>query len=395
MNVLIVSPFFPFPEDSGSKIRLASLIRSLNGHRVTLIAFRDKDESIHEEEMNGACAAWHVFDRPRLSRFRKWLNPFSPNPLLIHRFFARSAWRQAREIMRGGQVDVLVIETLLMVRYARKAPVALRVLDEHNLEFVRAAGRLAVTKGRLARTIDYLIMARLRRFETRAIRRFDRCLVCSQEDRDILAGQVNGESLVVVPNAVDTERYQPRPAPANGKKIVFLGTLSYEPNRDAVLFFSAEILPQLRPRVPGLKFVIIGPGPSRDVAALARQGDVTVTGYVDDIRPFLADASVVVAPLRMGSGTRLKILTAMAMGVPVVSTAIGCMGIQATDGKDICIADAAEDFCDRIQRLLTDVQFREQIGRGGRELVVSRYSRDVVLRQLGEFWAQAARGSGS
>lgn len=388
MKVLIVSPFFPFPEDSGSKIRLASLIASLKGHDVTIIAFKERNELIHEEEIKAACSEWRVFDRPRLSFFKKWLNLFSAKPLLISRFFDKQAWRWTREIIRDKKIDVLVIETLLMARYAEKAPGTLLILDEHNLEFVRAGSRLAVAKGMLARITDTLIMVRLRRFELRMIRRFDRCLVCSQEDRDILAGRVNGDSVVVVPNAVDTDQYLPRPAVSGGVKIAFLGTLWYEPNRDAVLYFAAEILPLLRPRVPGVEFVVIGPGPSRDVTALAQQKDITVTGYVEDIRPHLASASVVVAPIRMGSGTRLKILTAMAMGIPVVSTTIGRQGIEASDGKDICIADDPGDFCDCILRLLTDVQFAEQISRGGRDLVVSRYSRNVILRKLRGFWEQ-------
>ncbi len=388
MNVLIVSPFFPFPEDSGSKIRLASLIGSLKDHDVTLIAFKERNELIHEEEMKAACSEWQVFDRSRLSVFREWLNHFSSKPMLINRFFDKKAWQRTREIIRDKKIDVLVIETLLMAKYAKKAPGTFLILDEHNLEFVRAESRLLVAKGILARITDYLIMVRLRRFELRMIRRFDRCLVCSQEDRDILSGRVKGDSVVVVPNAVDTDQYLPRPEVPDGKKIAFLGTLWYEPNRDAVLYFAEEILPLLRLRVPGVEFVVIGPGPSPDVTALAQQEGVAVAGYVEDIRPYLASASVVVAPIRMGSGTRLKILTAMSMGIPVVSTTIGMQGIQATDGRDICIADDPGDFCDRIQRLLTDVQFNEQISRGGRDLVVSRYSRNVILRKLSGFWDQ-------
>ena len=391
--MLIVSPFFPFPEDSGSKIRLASLIRSLKDHDVTLIAFKERNELIHEEEMKAACSEYHIFDRPRLFFFREWLNHFSCKPMLIHRFFDKKAWQRTREIIRDKKIDVLIIETLLMVKYAKKASDILLILDEHNLEFVRAESRLAVANNMLARITDYLIMVRLRRFELMMIRRFDRCLVCSQEDRDILAGRTNGDLVIVVPNAVDTDQYLPRPAVPGGKKIAFLGTLWYEPNRDAVLYFAEEILPLLRPRIPGVEFVVIGPGASRDVASLAQQGDITVAGYVEDIRPYLALASVVVAPIRMGSGTRLKILTAMSMGIPVVSTTIGMQGIQAMDREDICIADDPEDFCNCIQRLLTDVQFNEQISRGGRDLVVRRYSRNVILQMLCRFWDQIKKNS--
>lgn len=343
--------------------------------------------------MKIACGEYHVFDRPRIPLFREWLNHFSTRPMLISRFFDRKAWKKVREIIREKKIDVLLVETLLMAKYAQKTPGTLQVLDEHNLEYVRAASRLEKTKGAWARIYNYLIMARLRRFEIRTIRQFDRCLVCSPEDRDFLSARVKSDALVVIPNAVDTDRYFPRRASPPGRKIAFLGTLWYEPNQDAVIYFVGEILPLLRPRVSGVEFIVIGPGPSRDVAALAQQEGVTITGYVDDVRPHLADVAVVVAPLRMGSGTRLKILTAMAMGIPVVSTAIGTQGIEGINGREICVADDPRDFCDCLERLLSDRQYNELVGRGGRDLVVRRYSRSVVLPKLREFWGHLGKGN--
>jgi glycosyltransferase involved in cell wall biosynthesis len=137
-----------------------------------------------------------------------------------------------------------------------------------------------------------------------------------------------------------------------------------------------------------VEFIIVGPGPAQDVLALAKQSNITVTGYVDDVRPYLGEAAVFIAPIRMGSGTRLKILTAMAMGIPVVSTSIGREGIAGTNHKDICVADDPAEFCDCLYRLLFDVQFRELIGNGGRALVVSQYSRNTIMEKLTEFWNQ-------
>ena len=392
MKVLIVSPFFPFPEDSGSKIRLASLIKSLQGYDLFLIAFRERGEAIDEEKMRGACREFHVFERPRIGPFREWLNHFSTRPMLIRRFFAAAALRKTWEIVRDEKVDLLVIETLLMAKYALRTPGLRLVLDEHNLEFARAASRLAATRGLGSRLYNYLIMRRLRRFELRVIRGCDRCLVCSEEDARTLAGRTRDGAVVVVPNVVDTDHFAPRPAISGGRKIVFSGTLWYEPNRDAVLWFAGEILPLLRARGMGAELMVIGPGPSRDVAALAQQGDVTVSGYVDDIRPHLAGAALAVAPIRMGSGTRFKILTAMAMGLPVVSTSLGMQGIDARDGESICVADGPEAFGDRVCRLLTDPAFSRRIGRGGRELVESRYSLRATLPGLRALWDGIAAG---
>ena len=392
MKVLIVSPFFPFPEDSGSKIRLASLIKSLQGHDIFLIAFRERGEAIDEGKMRAACREFHVFERPRIPPFREWLNHFSTRPMLIRRFFDARALRKAREIVRDEKVDVLVIETLLMAKYALRAPGLRLVLDEHNLEFARAASRLAATRGLWFRLYNYLIMRRLRRFELRVIRGCDRCLVCSEEDAKMLAGLTRGDAVVVVPNVVDTDHFAPRPEFPGSRKIVFSGTLWYEPNRDAVLYFAREILPLVRARVMEVEFVVIGPGPSWDVVELSGQGDVTITGYVDDIRPLLAEAAVVVAPIRMGSGTRFKILTAMAMGLPVVSTSLGMQGIEARDRESICVADKPEAFCDCVCSLLSDVPFRRRIGRGGRDMVEGRYSLRATLPGLRALWDGIAAG---
>jgi len=384
--VLIVSPFFPFPEDSGSKIRLVSLLKSLKGHAVTLIAFKGQNEWITEEAIKKLCGAYHVFERPKISRFKELLNHFSFQPLLISRFFCRDAWEKTNEIVRDKKIDVLIIETLLMVKYAKKTPATFLILDEHNLEFVRARSRLATSKNMLEKIYHYAIMIRLRRFELQAARKFDCCMVCSENDRNLLVNSTKKGSVIVIPNAVDTDYYFPSRPAANADKIVFVGTMWYEPNRDAVLYFVKEMLPLLKTMVPAVELTVVGPGPTQDVLALSAQGNITVTGYVDDIRPYLAKATVFIVPIRMGSGTRLKILTAMAMGIPVVSTSIGMEGINGTNHLDICIADDPQEFCACINRLLIDRPFREQISRNGRALVVKHYSRNTTMDKLVELW---------
>jgi glycosyltransferase involved in cell wall biosynthesis len=383
---LIISPFFPFPEDNGSKIRLVSLLKSLKGHDITVIAFKERNEWVKEDEIKNICSAYFVFNRPELSFFKGLLNHFSSQPLLISRFFCKEAWEKTKEIIRDKKIGLLISETLLMVKYAEKAPGTCLILDEHNLEFVRAKSRIATSKNFPMKIYNYLIMARLRRFELKAIRKFTYSMVCSNTDKNILVNLAKRDSVIVIPNAVDTDYYFSDQASAAGKKILFIGTLWYEPNRDAVLYFVEAMLPLLKSMAPEAEFIVVGPGPSRDVIALTKQGNITVTGYVEDIRPYLVEASVFIAPIRMGSGTRIKILTAMAMGIPVVSTSVGMEGIDCTNHKDICIADDPREFCNCIYRLLFDIQFRDHIGKGGRALVANHYSRNMIVQRLSEFW---------
>ena len=207
MNVLIVSPFFPFPEDSGSKIRLVSLLKSLKNHDITIIAFKEQNELIKDEEIKNICSEYHIFNRPQISHFKKLMNHFSFQPLLISRFFCKQAWEKTKEIIRDKKIDLLIIETLLMVKYAEKIPGTFLILDEHNLEFMRAKSRLATSKNLLVKIYNYIIMVRLRRFELKAIRKFDRCMVCSENDRNTLVNLIERDSIIVVPNAVDTDYY--------------------------------------------------------------------------------------------------------------------------------------------------------------------------------------------
>ncbi|MBU4268223.1 MAG: glycosyltransferase family 4 protein [Acidobacteria bacterium] len=386
MNVLIVSPFFPFPEDNGSKIRLVSLLKSLKNHDITIIAFKEQNELIKDEEIKNICSEYHIFNRPQISYFKELLNHFSSQPLLISRFFCKEAWEKTKEIVRNKKIDLFIIETLLMVKYAEKVPGTFLILDEHNLEFIRAKSRIVTSKNLLVKIYNYVIMVRLRRFELKAIRKFDCCMVCSDNDKNILVNLLKTDSVIVIPNAVDTDYYFLNRTSINGKKILFIGTLWYEPNRDAVLYFVKEILPLLKSRVPEVEFIVVGPGPTQDVIALSNQSNITVTGYVHDIRPYLSEASVFIVPIRMGSGTRLKILTAMSMGIPVVSTSVGMEGIAATNHKDICIADDPREFCDCIYKLLFDIQFSECIGSGGRALIMSQYSRNAIMERLSGLW---------
>lgn len=386
MNVLIVSPFFPFPEDNGSKIRLVSLLKSLKNHDITIIAFKEQNELIKDEEIKNVCSEYYIFNRPQISYFKELLNHFSSQPLLISRFFCKEACEKTKEIIRNKKIDLFIIETLLMVKYAEKVPGTFLILDEHNLEFMRAKSRIVTSKNLLVKIYNYVIMVRLRRFELKAIRKFDCCMVCSDNDKNILVNLIARDSIIVIPNAVDTDYYFSNRTSINGKKILFIGTLWYEPNRDAVLYFVKEILPLLKSRVPEVEFIVVGPGPTQDVIALSNQSNITVTGYVDDIRPYLSEASVFIVPIRMGSGTRLKILTAMSMGIPVVSTSVGMEGIAATNHKDICIADDPREFCDCIYKLLFDIQFSECIGSGGRALIMSQYSRNAIMERLSGLW---------
>ena len=199
--------------------------------------------------------------------------------------------------------------------------------------------------------------------------------------------RVPGVRTVVIPNAADVDYYQPRPMdpPPDGRTVVYFGLLSTVPNIDAVLYFVQEIWPRIANAHPEARCKIIGGWPPQSLLSLAGPR-VELTGFVPDLRPHLAAAAAVVVPLRLGGGTRLKIVEAMAMGKAIVSTTLGAEGIEAVPGRDILIEDQPVAFADAVNRLLAEPSVAARIGQSARRVAVERYAWSAAAEALGGFY---------
>jgi glycosyltransferase involved in cell wall biosynthesis len=263
------------------------------------------------------------------------------------------------------------------------------VLDQHNVEHHILQKITEIEQGipPLIKWAAHWDLLRLRRFEASACRRADRVLVVSTRDADaivdLLDKEGSGDKVAVTPIGVDTDYFAPAVSATTGP-ILSVGTMYWPPNVDAAQWFFAEILPLVRQAVPHAIFQIAGAKPTQSIRALAAaQPDVvTVTGTVPDVRPYMAACSVFVVPLRVGSGMRVKILTAMAMGLPIVSTTLGAEGIAVTSGENILIADTPVSFANAVIRILTDSALAEKLGQAARDLAVQRYSWNRVGQKL-------------
>ena len=266
---------------------------------------------------------------------------------------------------------------------------AVLVLDEHNIEYdiVRRTASSALSLDR--RLYSLLDWRKLRREERRSWRQFDGCTVTSARDEALVRRDVPTARTAVVPNAVDIDYFRPNNicGGTDSMSLLFFGAGNYHPNTDGLLFFFREIMPRLKARYPGLTLRILGPLIPPEIEAYAGNG-VEVTGVVDDIRPYLERAAVIIAPLRIGGGTRFKILEAMAMGKAVVSTAVGAEGIDVRNGTDIMLADRPEEFAIQVGRLLDDAALRRTIGREARRLIEQRYSWATSVDRLEEFYGE-------
>jgi glycosyltransferase involved in cell wall biosynthesis len=227
---------------------------------------------------------------------------------------------------------------------------------------------------------------RLQHYELHILRQFSAILVCSEQDASLLRELDETLEAYVMPNGVDLAYFHPQSTITTKKSLVFTGTFSYEPNVDAAVYFVEEILPLVREQYPEIELYLVGSNPHPRVKALAKDPRVIVTGYVDDVRPFVWDAAIVIVPLRMGSGTRLKVLEAMAMEKPLVSTSIGCEGISTVSDEHLLVANTPTEFAEAIGRLLREDGLPKALGRNGRRLVELQYSWEKTVLVLDDLF---------
>ncbi|MBI4300051.1 MAG: glycosyltransferase [Chloroflexi bacterium] len=393
VRLLVLTPELPYPPRGGARLRNFYLIKHLaQEHEVHLLSFAQSEASQAEPgPLAEICAGLHVVPRPRCSTTERlrWLT-LSGQPDLAIRLYSPVFAARLDEMLNTHAFDAVQVEGLEMAPYylrrqPGKTPPVL--LDEHNAEYVLQRRAFAVDAGAPARwkgaAYSLVQWRRLVAYERRACRRARLVIAVSERDRQALLALDTRLSVDVVANGLDCAHYAFRAQQplGNPPSLLFTGVMDFRPNVDAMLWFCREVLPLLRQRMPEVRLIIAGRGPAPMVRALAEPG-VTVTGEVDDDLPYFAQAAAYIVPLRMGGGTRFKVLQAMASGVPVVSTACGAEGIAARDGEHLLLADTAEAFAGQIARLLKEPALGERLRQAGRHLVERDYDWRVIAPKL-------------
>jgi glycosyltransferase involved in cell wall biosynthesis len=386
MRLLWIANVTPWPPHSGITLRILRLLERVAArHEVTL-----------------GCHTWNEADRAGVATLtargiRTVGGQVRPASLRTH------AWRGVRAALRGeppetaqyrapelealiraGDYDVLHIEESILAPYAAGMPTDRRrprLLTLHNVHFVQEARLAAIEPDAVARLRRRFYGAWMRAYEPRMAARFDRVIAVTEDDRRALTDRAPGLRVDVVPNGVDTKALQPLPTPEGPPGLLFVGSMFYRPCVDGAVWLVREILPLLRRTRPDLQVWLVGKGPTDEVRALAGPG-VHVVGEVDDLQPWYARATLAVAPLRAGGGSRLKILEAMAYGRAVVSTTIGAEGLELNDGTNVAIADDTATFAARIGALLDDPVARGTMAQTARRLVEGRYDWDDLAARL-------------
>jgi glycosyltransferase involved in cell wall biosynthesis len=299
---------------------------------------------------------------------------------------------QLRSWLAEDTFDVVQIEGIELSPYLdtirSASPEATVVFDDHNCEYLLQERAFLTDLYSPARwpgaAYSYVQWQRLRRYEAEVCRGADHVLAVSEADADALQRLIPELGITVIPNGIDTEAYQP---PADrGEEVdntlVFTGTMDFRPNVDAVLWFAREVLPRIQADVPDAQFLVVGQRPHRRLDPLRRNPAITLTGWVEDVRPYFAKATIYVAPLRMGGGTRLKILEAMAMGTPIVATSLGAEGYPVVSGRELILADAPAAFAEAATSLLHADERRDTLRRTARTFVEQHYDWRVIVPRV-------------
>ncbi len=227
-------------------------------------------------------------------------------------------------------------------------------------------------------------------YEVKACEKFDKIITMTEYEKDVLKSFSAHLNIESVPMGVDTEMFKLNGGAVESADILYLGFFSHYPNVEAVLYFYRDILPAIKKEMPRVRFNIIGYDPPEEILRLQNNNGIKVTGYVEDIRPYLAGSKVFIMPIRLGMGMRGKLFEAWAMEKAIVSTSIGCEGIDAENGKDILIADNPVDFAKKVIMLIRDERLRKRLGKNGRKKAMQKYDWDILTKKLENIYKEAA-----
>jgi len=375
MRIAMVTHVMPYPADSGTRIRVARVVAALRRrHEVTLL-------SLEVGDARAAATALRVPVAVHPARVRRGLDPVA-----VAAETTAAVWRVVRE-WRADAVHVQGTFGAAAAAIHHGPHEVPAVIDEgcvYHLSYRRAAA-LAATP--LHRARGLVRTWRLRRFERTLAQRANAVVAVSPDEAAVLRAIAPTTRVVVAPNGVDAGAVTPSPP---GDAALFVGLLSYAPNRDAMAWFAREVLPRLASGGP--EILVAGRDPGPELEGLARVApQMRLLGFVPDLAPLYARAGVFVNPMRGGGGTRLKMLEAMAAGKAVVSTTIGAEGLALTPGRDVVIADSAVEFAAAVRALLADRGQAARLGQAARALVEARYGWDLCLAPIEELYASLER----
>jgi glycosyltransferase involved in cell wall biosynthesis len=386
VKILFLSTENPFPVDHGHHIRTYHVLRGLaKKHRIFFVGFTRDDSGLeYQRQLRDLCEFVKIIkirDRGFGNVISIIKNIFSSLPFVVQKYDQPVARMVIRKILADEKIDLVHLDMLPLAIYRNEFGSLPCVLVNHNVESLRLARWARIEKNVALKCFLMYQQRKLKRFEKAACPRFDRCIVVSDADRAILSKLCGAGNFVVIPNGVDIDYFNCNGAAAPaGQHLVWTGSMKSPYNRDAVVFFLREIWPTIQRDIPEATVTFVGASPISEFAG--KSSSVTFTGYVDDVRPHVAGATVFIAPMRAGSGTKIKVLNAMAQAKPVITTTVGAEGIDVREGEELLIANEAEEFAKKTIHLLRNSCVAQKIGLCARRLIEKKYDWKIIELQI-------------
>jgi sugar transferase (PEP-CTERM/EpsH1 system associated) len=386
MRVLYLCHRVPYPLNKGEKIRAFHQLRAISAaHEVDLFTLADsRDDLMHEAALARHCRRVTIIPIvPSLARLLSLRALGSGKPLTLPYFYSSDLDRQVRAALLSRSYDRIFVFCSSMAQYVEwvdQIPILLDLVDVDSDKW-----RQYAAVARFPFSAIYRREANcLRQYERKVCERFSRVLVTTEREAQLLRQISNVARVHVIPIGVDIDYFDPAQIPpeAAAPAIIFTGDMGYLPNEEAVLFFARKVLPMVHRSFPEVRFLIVGRNPSRKVRQLQKIEGVEVTGFIPDVRPYLAKAKIAVAPLFIACGIQNKILEAMAYGLPVVATGRAVQGLSTGVAELVETGDSAEELAAKTMRLLSDPQLARRKGIEGRRRVAAEYNWDKNLDRL-------------
>jgi glycosyltransferase involved in cell wall biosynthesis len=398
VHILFVTPNLPIPTSS-ARVRPFNLIKQLaTRHQVSVLSFIQPSEYSMLEALEPYCQRIELIPLGSFRHLGKWRNRvrgwllllLGPRPSALYTFPVKMMREPLRNMVQTSDLDVVHFEQLYLAELRLEVGQLPAVLGEQNVEFQAIKNLQQVSSSPIHKIRDELSWRKMQVFETRSIRQFPVCLAVSAQDACLLR-EVSGDTEVhVVTNGVDSQAFAPKAADGRTlNTVLFFGTLNYGPNRDGIGWFCRDIWPMIHSARPDARLEIVGIDPPPHVMVLNELPGVEVTGFVPDIRSKLWTATLSIAPLRWGGGTRLKILEALAAGCPTVSTSAGAEGLDLEDEREILIADTADEFARAVIDLLQRPDKRAELSAAGQLGVAAKYDWSAIARRLEKAYTRA------
>jgi len=394
MNILILTSEIPYPPTTGARLRTYNLIKHLAAdNTITLLTMMPANLALaHLPKMKQLGIEIINVDREPSSRISFYVgivrNLTSPRPFIVDKHQYQPYIRKVSSLVSSRRFDLIHCDSIALApacQYVRSAPT---ILTAHNMEATIWQRYYEEETNRIKKYYIGLQHKKVFQFEKDICRQFSEVIAVSEEDKKRLEQNYQAKNVEVVPNGVDTQFFSIKGGEHETQdSMVFTGSMDWRPNQDAILYFSREVWPLIKGNRPNATLWIVGRKPPAQIRALIKTNtSIHVTGMVDDVRPYIERASVYIVPLRIGGGSRLKILEALAMQKAVVSTSIGAEGLRVTDGHDIVLADNPLDLAESIIALFDNAGRRRKLGEAGRSLVIDKYDWSLVAQKQQHVW---------